>query len=157
MPTEEQRDFNRKVLRGEPPAPERPPEHRLAEAQIRDDFRSLQIINNQVQASAARGGAQYEGLTKPLAEIRKRARRLKANLALTAEKGEGESSRPGSEVSLEALLSRLDESVKGFVRNPMFGSIRVVDVGLTKKARADLESVIELSGMISDRIRKEAR
>ena len=157
LPTEEQRDFNRKVLRGEPVAPERPHDPRLAEAQIREDFRSLQIINNQLQASAARGEAQSQELAKPLAEIRKRAKRLRANLALGAVKAEEEAPKPGGEASVGALLGGLDESVKSFVTNPMFGSIKVFDVALTRKARADLDRVIDLCGVIADRLRGATR
>jgi|SRR5579885_3301980 hypothetical protein len=158
LPTEEQKEFNRHVLKGdEASAPEGQRGPRLAEAQIREDFRRLQIVNNQLQASAARGGAQDQALIKPLDEIRKRARRLKANLVLAAEKGGGETPEPEGGASLEALLGRLDESVKGFVRNPMFGSAKVLDVELSKKARADLERVIELSRVIADRLRKGSR
>jgi hypothetical protein len=157
LPTDEQKEFNRRVLRGEaPPAPERPREPRLAEAQIKEDFRRLQIINNELQASVARDGIPSQTLIKPLSEIRKRARRLKANLVLTTVKGE-ESSSPGGGESLGALLLRLDESVKGFVTNPMFGSSKVLDVELTKRAGADLARVIELSGVIAERLRQGAR
>jgi hypothetical protein len=158
LPTDEQKEFNRKVLRGEePPAPERPREPRLAEAQIKEDFLRLQLINNQLQADAARGDAQHQTLIRPLSEIRRRARRLKANLTLAAEKGEEESTGPWAEASVEALLRGLDDSVKGFVRNPMFGSVEVFDVKQTKRAGSDLERVIELSGLIADRLRKGAR
>lgn len=157
LPTEEQKEFNRRVLRGEgPPAPERPREPRLAEAQIKEDFRRLQIINNQLQASVAQNGVSSQTLIKPLSEIRRRARRLRANLVLTVGKGE-ESSVPGGGESLGALLTMLDESVKGFVTNPMFGSSKVLDVELTKRAGADLARVIEMSGVIADRLRQGAR
>jgi hypothetical protein len=157
LPTEEQQEFNRHVLRGEgPPTPERPREPRLAEAQIKEDFRRLQIINNEVQASAARNGTPSQTLIKSLSEIRKRARRLRSNLVLAAGKGEESTVTAGGE-SLAALLTMMDESVKGFVTNPMFGSGKVLDVELTKKAAADLARVIELSGVIADRLRQGAR
>lgn len=158
LPTEEQKDFNRKVLRGEEPAaPASPREPRLAEAQIREDFRRLQVLNNQLQSSAASGAAQYQEFIKPLSEIGKRARRLKTNLLLPARRDEGESSGPQGEADVETLLRSLDESVKSFVRSPMFASSRVFDVALSKRAGADLQRVIELCRVIEERIRKEAR
>lgn len=158
LPTDEQKEFNRKVLRGEEPAaPERPHEPRLAEAQIREDFRRLQVLNNQLQSSATSGPPQYQEFIKPLSEIGKRAKRLKTNLLLPARKDAGESSTPPGEASVETLLRSLDDSVKSFVRSPMFASSKVFDVTLSKRAGADLQRVIELSGVIEERIRKEAR
>lgn len=57
LPTEEQRVFSRKLLRGETTTPDSPHEPRLAEAQIREDFRRLQLLNNRVQASAVQGAS----------------------------------------------------------------------------------------------------
>ena len=132
-------------------------ESRLAQSQIIEDFRRLQLLNNQVRLVAAQQGARDKGLIKPLGEIRKRAKRLKANLALAAVEGEGGSSELRAEADLESLLSRLDQSVKTFVRNPMFRSTKVVDVGLARIARVDLERVIELSRAIADHIRTGPR
>lgn len=161
LPTEEQKDFNRRVLRGEEPSPtERPHEPRLAEAQIRADFRQLQISNNQMQARAAESGTRDQSLLKPLAEIRRCARRLKANLVLSAAKGTAKAAgaqEPAAETSPAVLLQGLDESVKSFVRNPMFGSVKVLDVQLTQRAAADLERVITLSEALADRLRQAER
>jgi hypothetical protein len=71
--------------------------------------------------------------------------------------GEKGSSEPRADADLESLLGRLDQSIQSFVRNPMFRSTRVVDVGLARRASVDLERVIELSQVIADCIRKGAR
>jgi hypothetical protein len=132
-----------------------PTESQLAKDQIIQDFRHLQLLNNQVREGAAHQDANYKSLIKPLGEMKKRATRLKSNLALTAIDIEKES--PEKDPDLQSLLVRLNQSVNSFVHNPMFRNTQVIDVALSKVARGDLERIIELSTMIRDRIRKGSR
>jgi len=132
-----------------------PTESQLAKDQIIQDFRQLQLLNNQVREGAAHQDANYKSLIKPLGEMKKRATRLKSNLALTAIDTEKES--PEKDPDLQSLLVRLNQSVNSFVHNPMFRNTQVIDVALSKVARGDLDKIIELSTMIRDRIRKGSR
>lgn len=150
LPTYEREELDR---RGRSGGRQSSSASRLAQSQIIEDFRWLQLLNNQVREVAAQQGARDKGLIKPLGEIRKRARRMKANLALGAVAGAGGSSELRADASLESLLRRLDQSVKSFVRNDMFRNTNVVDVGLATVARVDLDRVIELSRVIADHIR----
>lgn len=83
-----------------------------------------------------------------MSEIRKRAVRLKRNLALPASEGMVESLKVEPGISPEQLrlsLSVLSDSIYEFVSNPLFISAKVVDTRLSPKARQDLEQIIELS------------
>ena len=131
-----------------------PTESQLAQDQIIQDFRRLQLLNNQVHETAVQQEPKYKRLIKPLDEMRKRATRLKSNLALKAADVEKESPGPEPDIDLVSLLAQLDQSVKSFVHNPMFRTTKVIDVALSKVARVDLDRIIELSTVIRDRIRK---
>jgi hypothetical protein len=134
-----------------------PTESQLAQDQIIKDFRRLQLLNNQVHETSAQQEPQYKSLIKPLEEMRKRATRLKSNLALKAADSVNQSPEQVTNADLVSLLTRLDQSVKSFVQNPMFRTTKVIDVKLSKLARVDLDRIIELSTIIRDRIRKGAR
>jgi hypothetical protein len=133
------------------------PSTQLQIDQIKEDFRKLQLLNNQVRESAKLHGPLDKGLIDTLGEIRKRATRLKTNLALgkvAIDNGSTDSELDGD---LNSLLGKLDQNVLSFVRNPMFRSSRVIDVGLAKTARVDIERVIALTRVIANRIRKETK
>lgn len=152
-PTAEQEEFNRKLRRGEQPVKERTHfEPRLAEAQIREDFRRLQVINNRIQAGDSRTGSKE--LVKLLTEMRKRAKRLEVNLVFPSD--EATTSEVAENPSeLAAYLQILNISVKSFVTNPMFGSMKVVDVERAREGKADLEKIIRVSEMAIRWINKE--
>lgn len=152
-----QEEYNRKVRAGALSVPDRPRQPRLAMAQIREDFRLLQAINRRVQDDYRQAGADQGGLLKSVSELRKRARRLRENLVFLGEKSRASPAESRGDAGLDALLKELDERVYDFVSNQMFRNIKVVDAGLASKAEADLDGVIELSGLISALVRKGAR
>src|SRR3954469_17259232 len=85
-------------------------EPRLAFEQIREDFLRLQVVNNDL-ARAVSGGGQldFKLVAKSASEIKKRAERLKLNLALpeTEEGGKPpESTAPADPEQLRKALSR---------------------------------------------------
>jgi hypothetical protein len=130
------------------------PESRLPLGLIINDFQHLQLLNNKVREGAANHDTDYKKLLKPLGEMRKRAKRLKVGLELSSVLPENEGSPLPTDPDVKVLLTGLDKSVQSFVRNPMFRSTKVLDVRLARLARADLDRVIELSGLIAERIRK---
>ena len=132
------------------------PQSRLPLGVIINDFQHLQLLNNEVREGSANHDAEYKKLLKPLGEMRKRAKRLKVGLELSAVVPDNEESPP-TDTDVKVLLTGLDKSVQSFVRNPMFRSTKVIDVKLAGLARGDLDRVIELSGLIADRIRKGSR
>jgi hypothetical protein len=125
---------------------------RLAFAQIREDFLRLQIVNNDL-ARAASGGGQLDLrlVAKSASEIKKRAERLKLNLALPeAEEGDKAPARvaPTDPEQLRAALSRLDELILRFASALHAKGVRRFDAQSSAKMRRDLEEIIALGGQV---------
>ena len=119
--------------------------------QIREDFRQLQIVHNEMMVAAFSGKPleplNYKGITKATAEINKRAARLKSTLQLP---------KPANEViqnlreitndeQARVSLLDLDNVIMKFVLNPSFGHTGVVDAQQSARASQDLIRIIELS------------
>lgn len=138
----------------------RPPERRrdanLAYTQIREDYKQIQIVNNDLARLVAAGSSlEAKYVEKSVSEIKKRAGRLKENLMLPGDSNLQERSKVevGTEAGqLKSALSALDKLVMEFVNNPIFEQAKTVDVQMAAKARRALEDIIE----VSDRIRKSS-
>jgi hypothetical protein len=139
-------------------------EPRLAFAQIREDFVRLQVVNNDL-ARAVSGGGQFDFklVAKSASEIKKRAERLKLNLALP-EADEGEKSpapqAPTDLEQLRAALSRLDGVILRFANGLHAKGVRRFDAQSSAKFRHDLEEIVALSGRVkksSERLGEAAR
>ncbi len=128
----------------------------LALAQIKEDYVQLQVVTGDLARAASQGGAlDPKFVAKSASEIRKRAERLKHNLALPEPEQAAE--RPSAEAGdeearLRASVSALGKLIAGFVRNPIFREVGVVDARSAATARRDLEEIIGLSG----RLKKES-
>jgi hypothetical protein len=127
-------------------------EPRLAFAQIREDFLRLQVVNNEL-AQAVSGGGQLDLklVAKSASEIRKRAERLKLNLALP-EAAEGEkppaAPTPADPEQLRVALSRLDGIVLRFTNALHAKGVGRFDARSSARLRLDLEAIIGLSGRV---------
>ncbi len=129
----------------------------LAFAQIREDFRRLQILNNDVmRAVSSSREPNYRTISDSAKEIRRRAARLKLNLVFPEAEREEEGSARLTESSdasdLKPSVAALDTLIFRFVTNPVFKETSVVDARLGVKARRDLEAIIQLS----EKVRKNA-
>lgn len=129
-------------------------EPRLAFAQIREDFLRLQVVNNEL-AKAVSGGGQldFKHVAKSASEIRKRAERLKENLALPEPDGGQKippSPAPADPEQLRVALSRLDGIVLRFTNALHAKGVRSFDAQSSPRLRLDLEAIIGLS----ERVRK---
>ena len=95
-----------------------------------------------------------ELVARSLAEIKKRAMRLKRNLALPD--FHSEASESGLEFEdaqqLLASVSKLSSLIEQFVANPIFKESRLMDMQLAAKAKANLEGILEMS----DRLRQSS-
>ncbi|MFL6208557.1 MAG: hypothetical protein ACJ74W_06875 [Pyrinomonadaceae bacterium] len=136
----------------------------LGFAQISEDFMRLQVADNGLAQAVATGGAlDLKFVAQSVAEIKKRAARLKTNLALPepAPNVQRPMAVVGAEPGqLKAALATLDELVLSFVSNPGFQNASVVDAESAGKARLDLEAIIELSGRVkksSEQLQKTAQ
>ena len=129
-------------------------EPKLDFAQIREDFRLIQVVNNDLTRAISHSAALDLKLVEKLAsEIKKRAGRLKDNMMLP--ESERVFERPPAEVvtedaQLKSSLRLLGALIDEFVNNPIFNEPNLVDVQLSAKARRDLEEIME----VSDEVRK---
>ncbi|MFL6208681.1 MAG: hypothetical protein ACJ74W_07495 [Pyrinomonadaceae bacterium] len=143
------REFNDRVMDRELHRPANPEEERLALAQIKEDYVRIQVVNHDLaQATAhAAGALDLKAVAKCAAEIKKRAGRLKYNLVLPKPGAVANGPEPtGTEIEqLQSALSTLSDLIVGFVNNPLFKEVNVVDVQSSFKARRDLEQIIALS------------
>ncbi len=125
--------------------------------QIREDFMRLQVVDRKLMHSISISDKlDLELVARSAAEIKKRAARLKKNLALpelNAEAGQ----QANAEVQLgperlRSLLSTLSSLIDQFVANPVFKESRLVDAQLSAKALQDIEGIIE----VSDQVRRSS-
>jgi hypothetical protein len=134
---------------------------RLLLEQIGDDFRRMQIANNEMmRATFADGAARaldYERISKTTAEINRRAARLRANLQLPS-RARDDSRDAGNEITgekeMRSSLLSLDELIMGFVNNPAFRERGVLDAQHSARASRDLAAIIKLSQKIKQRAEK---
>jgi hypothetical protein len=135
---------------GKGPAPRKSEELRMSE--IAEDYRDLQQVNNRMMAATVRAAEpDYKLIGKSLADIRRRAERLREQLALPAPEGKDEKEaepKPAEDATgMKAALLALDRSIMSFVRSPLFKNTDVLDAGAATKAARDLADVIERSGL----------
>lgn len=132
---------------GKGTAPRKSEELRMNE--IAEDYRDLQQLNNKMMSSAMRAAApDYKMIAGSVADIRKRAERLRENLALPPPEAKGEEKRPSPKsaedaAGMKAALLALDRSIMSFVRSPLFKNTDVLDAEAAAKAARDLAEVIE--------------
>lgn len=139
-------------------------EPRLAFPQIREDFLRLQVINNEL-ARAVSGGRQLDLklVAKTASEIKKRAERLKLNLALPEADGDEKvpaSSPPADPEQLRMALSRLDGIILRFTNALHAKGVGSFDAQSSSRLRLDLEAIIGLSGRVkksSEKLAEAAR
>ncbi|HEX8352469.1 MAG TPA: hypothetical protein VF611_06215 [Pyrinomonadaceae bacterium] len=131
-----------------------PPDERAVKAavkQLNEDFQRIQVIRNDVARALVAGGAlDYARVSEQGAELRKRALRMQAYLALQPEPKAGEivpdeAARASGKDELKGALVRLCKKIDSFVANPRFKSPEVLDVGANARARRDLREIISLS------------
>lgn len=139
-------EMQRTMGRGAPPRKA----NDLRMAEIAEDYRDLQEVNNKMMAAVMRAGEpDYNFVGKSAADIRRRAERLRENLALPAPEAKGEAKagpKPAADAAgMKAALLALDRSIMSFVRSPLFKNTDVLDAEAAAKAGRDLADVIERS------------
>ena len=116
--------------------------------QLREDFKTMQSVNNKMMAEVwEKEEVDYGHVSTMISQIKDRASRLKGNLLFP----EGEVDKKAAVVDastakeFRGVLMRLDRSIMDFVTNPLFQKANVMDLNLATKAHHDLEVVIDLS------------
>lgn len=137
------------------------PEAKLALAQIAEDFRQMQLVNNEMMRASFSDeksrALDYEHISKATAEISRRAARLKANLQLPAQDSNQARTAErelAGERELRASLLSLDELIMGFVNNPTFRQQGTLNAQHSARASRDLAAIIQLSQKIKQRAEK---
>jgi hypothetical protein len=135
---------------------------RLSLAQIGEDFRQIQIVNNEMMRATFLDGSaralDYDHISKATAEINHRAARLRTNLQLPTQEVHEDAREMGQEIAsekeLRSSLLSLDQLIMGFVNNPTFSHQGVLDAQHSARASRDLASIIKLSQKIKQRAEK---
>ncbi|MCA1634978.1 MAG: hypothetical protein LC802_15135 [Acidobacteria bacterium] len=127
---------------------------KLALAQIVEDYRHIQVINNRMLGAAISSETlDYKDISETTKEIGRRAVRLKSNLSLPAPEEMGKRAwsygHAQNASQLKAALRRLDDLIMGFIASPFFKNRDVVDAKAGARASGDLEEIIELSRAVS--------
>lgn len=121
-------------------------------AQMNEDFDRIQSVDKAILAVVSTDGPpDYQLISDGLADIRKRAIRLKNYLVLppTAKDEKAQKNRDESDTSqLRPALTTLNGLITSFVTNPLFKKDSNIDYTLISRARRDLDGIIEFSEKI---------
>lgn len=157
-----ERQFRMMEIEREAAQPPAPREEKIAYAQISEDFREIQVVNNKMLALVIPAPQpDYSRITQTLTDIRRRAIRLKENMGfpeVDLKTSAKTKYKPANNVAdLKANLLMLDESIMRFVKSPVFRTPDVVDVKEAARTRAEVEFIIatsELIGRDAERLKK---
>ena len=117
-------------------------------AQTEEDFTRILTLHNEIaRALASKSALNYQFVSEATAEIRKRASRVQSSLALHMTPEEPQVTEK-SEPEMKDSLIKLCKEIRSFVTNPVIETPNTVDAKQLTQARRDLESLIQLSGLI---------
>jgi hypothetical protein len=120
--------------------------------QIKDDFKQIQIIRNEmVHNLVANKSLDYKLILNEAAEINKRADRLKTFLMPPDAEANDKDTKDHVEFTndeMKGALVQLCNRIANFIENPVLKSPGTVDVEQSTRAGGDLLVIIELSGNI---------
>jgi hypothetical protein len=145
IPPREHQEWLDKAREGKLVRPDTPKQQQLRLTQIREDFRTIQLVNADTIRPAIKANTlDYQNLAKASSEIKRSAVRLKSNLVLPAT---GDKSHKADDDSrtYRGELKRLDELIWSFVSNGLFHNAEVIDVQLATRASQDLGEIIKVS------------
>ena len=122
-------------------------DRRRAEASVRNDFRQLQIVNNNLMErmfyAAPTPQITNKEIRSSLGEIKKLAERLRSSFGIPKVKTNAE-----PDVALAPGLLQLNKAVRSFVDNPLFQQPGVYDAELASKAGKDVSEVLTLAEVL---------
>ena len=117
-------------------------------AQTEEDFTRILTLHNEIaRALDSKKDLDYHFVSEAAAEIKKRASRVQSTLVLhpTADDAPVKL-QPDAEI--KDSLIKLCKEIRSFVTNPIIENPNTVDAAQLPRARHDLESLIQLSGLI---------
>ena len=129
--------------------------------QIKEDFRRIQIIRNEMVHNLRAGTAvDYKLVSGQVEETNKRAARMKTYLVPTTPADSKESEKKQVEfdgVGMKGALVRLCNLIYSFVENPVLKNPGTNDAEQSTKVASDLLNIIDLSDNIkrsADKLKK---
>jgi len=142
-PRVQTRDWPLDTLRPAPEVQPHPRETLQTLVALRNDFRQLQTINNDLMVRVFDPGTNEKITNKEirssLGEIKKLAERVGYSFGVPKIKATEE-----TYVAFTAGLRQLDKAVMSFVRNPIFQQANTYDADLASQAGRDLSEVVRL-------------
>ena len=119
-------------------------------AQTEEDFNRILTLHNEIaRALTSKEDLNYQFVSDATAEINKRASRVQHSLALGVSDEEArEIGKSKDDEPIKDSLIKLCNQIRSFVTNPSIENPNTINVDQMKKARHDLESLIQLSGRI---------
>lgn len=145
--------------------PRTPKEEKLALEEIAEDFKHVQLINNRMMGATMSAAApDYGSIAETTGEIRKRAIRIRKNLQLpkldpAEATKDSEYMQAINAAQMKTALLSLDTWIMNFIQNPIFMNPDVINVENARKARRDLEKIIDRSQLIrkdAEKLKKSA-
>jgi hypothetical protein len=129
-------------------------------AQTEEDFTRILTLHNEIaRALASKDALNYQFVSEATGEIKKRASRVQSSLALRMAEEET-AVKEKSEPEMKDSLIKLCKEIRSFVTNPVIDKPNTVDAEQLIRARRDLESLIQLSGLIkkdADKLNKATK
>jgi hypothetical protein len=117
-------------------------------AQTEEDFTRILTLHNEIaRALASKKDLDYHFVSEATAEIKKRAARIQSTLVLHPSPDDAPI-KEHSDAEMKDSLIKLCKEIRSFVTNPIIENPNTVDAVALPRARHDLESMIQLSGLI---------
>ena len=155
---ESRREYQLRNFGTQPDAPKDRRQIEALMAQTDEDFKRILTLHNELaRAISSKNALDYRFVSEATAEIKKRASRVQSTLVLGL-KSEDEPVKVTMEPEFKDSLIKLCKEIRAFVTNPMIENPNTVDAQSLFRAKRDLESFIQLSGLIkkdADRLGKE--
>ena len=155
---ESRREYQLRNFGTQPDAPKDRRQIEALMAQTDEDFKRILTLHNEiVRAITSKSALDYHFVSEATAEIKKRASRVQSTLVLGL-KSEDQPVKVTMEPEFKDSLIKLCKEIRAFITNPMIENPNTVDAQSLMRAKHDLESFIQLSGLIkkdAERLSKE--
>ena len=142
------REYELRNFGTQPNAPKDDRQLKAVMAQTEEDFTRILTLHNEIaRALASRKDLNYHFVSEAMAEIKKRASRVQSTLMLHPSPDDAPIKEQADSEMKDSLI-KLCKEIRSFVTNPIIENPNTVDAVQLPRARHDLESVIQLSGII---------
>jgi hypothetical protein len=142
------REYELRNFGTQPNAPKDDRQLKALMAQTEEDFTRILTLHNEIaRALASKKDLDYHFVSEATAVIKKRATRVQSTLMLHPEADDAPI-KEHSDAEMKDSLIKLCKEIRSFVTNPIIENPNTVDAVQLPRARHDLESLIQLSGLI---------